>query len=284
MKIDMHCHVNEGSIDSKVKLEEYITLLKSKGFGGMVVTDHNTYNGYRYWKKHIDGKVHNDFVVIKGVEYDTCDAGHIIVIMPQKVKKRLLEIRGLPVKILIDFVHKNGGVLGPAHPCGEKYMSYARCKSYKKNPKLAAKFDFIETYNACEPEESNDGALKLAQKYHKPGVGGSDAHREACVGMAYTEFEDEIKSELDLIAAIRKKEGITADGQIYDKTTKDKLGKVNKVLVYMFWIYNTGGALLERAKRREKWFDENPMDPIDPIELEYKHKKLKKWNATRMQE
>ena len=47
MKIDMHCHVKEGSIDSKVSLEDYITLLKKKEFQGMVITDHNTYNGYR---------------------------------------------------------------------------------------------------------------------------------------------------------------------------------------------------------------------------------------------
>ena len=51
MKIDMHCHVKEGSIDSKVGVEEYITLLKEQGFQGMVITDHDTYNGYRYWKE-----------------------------------------------------------------------------------------------------------------------------------------------------------------------------------------------------------------------------------------
>ena len=86
MKIDMHCHVKEGSIDSKVSLEDYITLLKKKGFQGMVITDHNTYNGYRYWKNHMKGKVHTDFVVLKGIEYDTRDAGHILVIMPEGVK------------------------------------------------------------------------------------------------------------------------------------------------------------------------------------------------------
>ena len=47
MKIDMHCHVKEGSIDSKVGVEEYITILKKHGFQGMVITDHDTYNGYR---------------------------------------------------------------------------------------------------------------------------------------------------------------------------------------------------------------------------------------------
>ena len=48
MKIDMHCHVREGSIDSKVPIEEFIKKLQSKGIDGMLVTDHDTYNGYRH--------------------------------------------------------------------------------------------------------------------------------------------------------------------------------------------------------------------------------------------
>ena len=64
MKIDMHCHVKEGSIDSRVGIEEYIEILKKKGFQGMVITDHDTYNGYRYWKENIKGKKHTDFVAV----------------------------------------------------------------------------------------------------------------------------------------------------------------------------------------------------------------------------
>ena len=80
MKLDMHCHVREGSVDSRVSLDEYITTLKEKGFDGMLITDHDTYHGYRHWKYHMKGKVHEDFVVLKGIEYDTLDAGHIICI------------------------------------------------------------------------------------------------------------------------------------------------------------------------------------------------------------
>lgn len=104
MKIDMHCHVREGSVDSRVSLDEYITTLKEKGFDGMLITDHDTYHGYRHWKYHMKGKVHEDFVVLKGIEYDTLDAGHIICIMPEGVKMRLLEVKGPPVSVLIDFV------------------------------------------------------------------------------------------------------------------------------------------------------------------------------------
>lgn len=43
MKIDMHCHTKEGSIDGKVSIEEYIRMLRNQGFGGMLVTDHDSY-------------------------------------------------------------------------------------------------------------------------------------------------------------------------------------------------------------------------------------------------
>lgn len=273
MKIDMHCHVKEGSIDSKVSLEEYITILKKNGFQGMLITDHNTYKGYRYWKEHMRGKKHTDFVVLKGIEYDTRDAGHIIVIMPEGVKMRLLEVKGLPVSVLIDFVHKNGGILGPAHPCGEKYLSYTNTKRFFKSPELIKRFDFFEGFNACEPEVSNEAAMKLVTRYQKPAIGGSDSHKPECVGRAYTILPEYVTCETELITLIRKKVPIEVGGTLYAKTTKEKLGKASKILTYSFWIYNKGGNLLKAHKRKGKEKEENPVDAIDPIEVELLAKK-----------
>lgn len=269
MKIDMHCHVKEGSIDSKIPIEQYITRLKEKGIDGMMVTDHDTYNGYRYWKENIKDKKYQDFVVLKGIEYDTLDAGHILIIMPPEVKMRLLELRGLPISLLIDFVHHHGGICGPAHPCGEKYMSFTNTKRFQKSPELMEKFDFVEVFNACEPKVSNEGARLLAEKYGKPGVGGSDAHRYECIGMGYTVLEEPVRNELDLILQIRKKAQIGAEGEYYTKTTKDKIGKVNKLLVMAFWVYNRAGALMRQHWRNVKIKKEQPIDPIDPIEIPY---------------
>lgn len=272
MKIDMHCHVKEGSVDSKVGMEEYIEILKEKGFQGMLVTDHNTYKGYRHWKENIKGKKHTDFVVLKGIEYDTSDAGHIIVIMPEGVKMRMLEMRGLPASVLIDFVHRNGGVLGPAHPCGDKYLSFTNTKRYFKNPELIKRFDFMEAYNACESEASNEGAAKLAAKYQKPGIGGSDAHRTECVGRGYTILPEYVTCETELISLIHQKQPVESGGIPYNKTAKDKLGKAGKILTYSFWFYNKGGGLLKSHSRKRKGKEENPIDPIDPIELQYINK------------
>ncbi|MGN1165200.1 MAG: PHP domain-containing protein [Lachnospiraceae bacterium] len=274
MKLDMHCHVKEGSIDSKVSLDEYITKLKQEGFDGMLITDHDTYEGYRHWKYHMKGKAHEDFVVLKGIEYDTRDAGHIICIMPEGVKMRLLELRGMRVATLIDFVHRHGGILGPAHPCGEKYMSFAQTKKYYTSPEIIKRFDFIETFNACEPESSNEGALKLACKYKKPGIGGSDSHKIECVGKAYTILPQWVSCETELISLIRKKVPIEVGGTLYDKTTKERIGKASKLLAYSFWVYNKGGELLKRRRRKLKSEIENPIDPIDPIEFEYLRGKL----------
>lgn len=269
MKIDMHCHVKEGSPDSKISLDEYITILKANGYEGILITDHDTYNGYRHWKNNMKGKVHEDFVVLKGIEYDTSDGGHILVIMPQGVKMRLLELKGMPVAALIDFVHRHGGVLGPAHPCGEAYMSFANTKRYYKNPELMKRFDFVEVFNACEPLESNEKAAKLAYKYGKPGIGGSDAHNPNSAGMAYTKLPQKVTCETDLIELIRKKASFEVGGILYNKTLKDRLGKANKILVYSFWIYNRTGELIKRRARRRKSVLENPMSAIDPIEIEY---------------
>ena len=269
MKIDMHCHVREGSVDSKVSLDEYITKLKERGFDGMVVTDHDTYKGYRHWKNKMKGKVHKDFVVLKGIEYDTRDAGHMLIIMPQGVKMRLLELRGLPLSVLIDFVHHHGGIIGPAHPCGEKYMSFTNTKCCYQSPELIKRFDFIEVFNTCEPEGSNADALRLAQKYGKIGTGGSDSHKLDCVGTGYTILPEPVTCETELIAYIRKKAPLKVGGTLYTKTTKKKIGKVNKVLVYSFWFYNMAGELIKRKSRKEKLISEQPLDPIDPIEIPY---------------
>lgn len=269
MKLDMHCHVKEGSVDSRVTLDEYITLLEKQGFDGMLITDHDTYKGYRHWKNKMKNKVHKDFVVLKGIEYDTRDAGHIIVIMPEGVKMRLLELKGMPVAVLIDLVHRNGGILGPAHPCGEKYLSIMNTVAYKKNPDIMHRFDFVEGFNACESDKSNRGAKALAQKYDKICIGGSDSHKQDCVGLGYTILPKDVSCETELIDMIHSHIDTQVGGSFYNRTLKDRIGRVNKLLVYGFWFYNRGGGMLKQRLRNRNMEPENPTDPIDPIELYY---------------
>ena len=247
----MHCHTKEGSLDGKIPIEEFILNLKKKGYDGMLVSDHNTYNGYRYWRRHLKDRKYRDFTVLKGIEYDTIDAGHILVIMPEDVKLKILELRGLPVQFLIEIVHKNGGILGPAHPCGEKYLSILNTRKHRNQLAVMDKFDFLEGFNACESRESNGRAQEIADQFGLATFGGSDAHKPDCVGLGYTEFDRQITCESDLIALVREKgeKACSCGGEYYSGTTKDKIGKANNLLVQSFWFYNRLGSLWRHRKR-----------------------------------
>lgn len=249
MKLDMHCHTKEGSLDGRIPISEYIKILKSKGFQGMLVTDHDSYDGFRMYRDRLRDKM-NDFVVFKGIEYDTIDAGHILVILPENVKLLLMECRGLPVRILQEVVHKNGGILGPAHPCGERHLSITRTRAFKKNPDIMKNFDFLEAFNACESQESNMEARRLAFQYHLPMLGGSDSHHPDCVGTAYTELKSDVLNESGLIEYIKEKREITYGGEYYQGTVKGKLGIFNRVLVESFWFYNHFASMYRSHKRK----------------------------------
>lgn len=256
MKIDMHCHIQEGSMDGQVSLVKYIDKLISLGFGGMVITDHGTYSGYNYWRNNIRGRFHPDFKVFRGMEYDTSDYGHFIVIMPEDVDLPILELRGLTIKKLVKIVHFYGGVLGPAHPCGEPILSFYNNKfrlRWEKD-KLLQNFDFIEVYNACESAKSNAAAKRLAIQYRKPGVGGSDAHSIGCVGLGYTRVPAAIKTETDLIDYLRTKPRIKSGGERYCHTAKDRLGKWNRCLLAFFYLYNQLASMVQFPQRFRQLF------------------------------
>lgn len=247
MKLDMHCHTKEGSPDCKLELLENIRLLKEKGFHGMLITDHDSYKAYRYYKKL--PRKPEDFVVLKGIEYDTIDAGHMLIIMPTGVKLPILELRGLPVILLIEIVHHYGGIIGPAHPCGEKFLSIRSTLRDKIAKNIFKKFDFVEGYNACEDADSNMRAMRLAREHDLPCFGGSDSHKPNGVGFGYTILQENISDETDLINYIRSGKATMVGGCHYEHTTKAKLGRVNKVLVYSFWFYNRASALFRRKSR-----------------------------------
>ena len=51
-------------------------------------------------------------------------------------------------------------------------------------------------------------------------------------------------------------------GRHYEHTTKDKLGKINNVLVYSFWFYNRICALLRRKARNLELMENQIIESI----------------------
>ena len=253
MKFDLHCHTKEGSLDAKLGIVPYAKMLKEQGYDGMLVTDHNSYKGYEAWV-HCQDKPEElkDFVVLKGIEYDTRDGGHVLIILPDRVDCPLLEKRGMKFCHLEKLVHTLGGIIGAAHPYGYGYFAITNTNLYKNQPDIIKKFDFIESYNSGIPLENNKLAKTLAQKYKKPETAGSDAHSAVRVGTAYSVFEQPVTCNNDLIRLILKKEKIRAVGKVYDKLLKHRMFALKMVIIWGYWIYNkTGMVLYTYARHKE---------------------------------
>lgn len=216
MLIDMHCHTAEGSLDAHASIFEIVDKLKIMGFDGVVVTDHNSYKGYEAWVR----SKRNDFLVLKGIEYDSYDAGHIIVILPSDVDDKIFRYRGMRIKDLSQKVHELGGVLGPAHPFDHGRLGMCRWPKYKNIFNLdntMKLFDFVESFNSSASSLGNAMAKQLALRYKLPGTGGSDSHRERTIGFGKTFFTKNILSNEDLIKAIKDNAITNAEGEYTQK-------------------------------------------------------------------
>jgi predicted metal-dependent phosphoesterase TrpH len=64
--------------------------------------------------------------------------------------------------------------------------------------------DAVEVMNSKVTEKENDFAAKVAEGLGVPSTGGSDAHEVDEVGIYATHFSDSIRSEKELVEALRR--------------------------------------------------------------------------------
>ena len=251
MKFDLHCHTREGSLDSRVSILKYISEYKKLGYDGFMITDHNTYKGCKAMDELSKlpelAEELAGFTVIRGIEYDTKDAGHVLVVMPDDVYLKLLHIRGMRLRKLIYVVHSCGGVLGLAHPFGA--ASSSAMGFTIMNYDLIEQLDFIEVFNTCESELSNYLAKELAAKYELPGTAGTDAHRDEYIGMACTEIDAEIRCNNDFIEAIQNGAAFRASGTEREETSSGK-AKEHWAGVLGYKAYNRGIGKVRSVHRK----------------------------------
>ena len=89
----------------------------------------------------------------------------------------------------------------------------------------------------------------IAEIYDKPMTGGSDAHRNDAVGLGYTLLPENVRTQQDFIDLIRSGQKLRIGGHFYGKSTKEKLGRANHLLVYGFFYYNKALNLAKQTQR-----------------------------------
>jgi len=166
--VDLHIH-SKYSPDSTVEPKTILKVAKERGLQGVAVTDHNTIRGGLETLK-----INNDprFLVIVGSEIETDDKEDIIGLFLTK------EIQSTRTKEVIKEIKEQGGIVLWAHP-------YREGKNLLPS-NLIKSVDVIEGFNAKTYESQNLSAQQLAERYHKPVVGASDAHSASEIGNAAT--------------------------------------------------------------------------------------------------
>lgn len=202
MLIDLHNHTRHSSVCSLLSAQDLIERAMAVGLDGVCVTEHQVIEGANVAQKV--GRRYG-FPVFRGVEAHTT-IGDILVYgyyydIPE----------GTDGVELCRTVADAVGVAVMAHPFRSRVPALGRYlerqglpldENLVGRPELSG-FTAIETLNSqCTGGES-EKAQRLADILGLPGVGGSDSHALHMVGRCATRFQAPIRSDEELVAALK---------------------------------------------------------------------------------
>ena len=187
MLIDLHNHTLPLSIDSGLRAERLIECARERGLDGLCLTEHD-----RLWSPDDLARLRDrtGFLILAGCEITT-QIGHIIAIGLSELRSDFYRL-----ETLREAADREGAILIAAHPLrdGQRIAAHR---------KLLPLFDALEGYNGTESATHNQLASHLSAELGRPATGGSDAHAEHEVALCATHVDGPIRTESDLISAIK---------------------------------------------------------------------------------
>jgi predicted metal-dependent phosphoesterase TrpH len=197
--IDLHLH-SEASDDSRAPVEAYLKWLRRKKderpVDGIVLTEHRQFDVQSDYR---DLEDKYGLLILKASEVET-EYGHVLVYgVNEEILKRFdfSNVR-IPAQELINEVAVRGGVAMPCHP-GRPTIGLI--EHYETRPPLEGVVG-VEALNGGSKKGENERVTNLMESHGYHGFGGSDAHLVIFVGICATQFNAEIETIEDLVAAL----------------------------------------------------------------------------------
>ena len=214
---ETHLHTLEGSACARVAGADYIDFMKSRGFAGMIVTDHFftgncAVNRSLPWKEKVSlymagyrnalaASSGKDFDVMFGIEYNFRGDEYLLYGLDEKWLLDNPDIESLSYEGVYERVHQGGGIMFQAHPYRERgYLADIRL-----NPSVT---DGIEIYNAENDDNMNALAYEYAKKLNVPMTGGSDIHYFRDSALGGTMLPERIDDSADFARLVMAGEGV----------------------------------------------------------------------------
>jgi predicted metal-dependent phosphoesterase TrpH len=195
MKFDLHLHTTRHSPDSVMDPYAMLRRAMEIGLDGVVITEHD----WLWTEQELDElrAAAPGLIVLAGIEV-SARQGHFL---SYGVRDPFAVPRGIDVTHLCHEVHRQGGAVVAAHPFrwGQPFDDILR----QDRPVL----DGLELMTNNMDAECRQQAARVQAEYALTGLGSSDAHDEAVLGICYTDFDSTIRDQRDLIEAIRGQRG-----------------------------------------------------------------------------
>lgn len=203
MIIDMHIHTTLGSEDSIINPDELIEIAKAKGLGGVCITEH----GNKSPEGIADFAKRHNFPVFGGMEAST-ELGDILIFGLASYPRQIHRAADLR-----QFVVQAGGVMIAAHPFRNDFPKawdnlWSRQRKILTIEEACRRplfqlVEAMEVVNGWATEEDLDFARQVSARLGLAGTGGSDAHTIPEIGRCITIFDNHIRTEEELLAAIK---------------------------------------------------------------------------------
>jgi predicted metal-dependent phosphoesterase TrpH len=175
LRLDLHNHTSF-SADGLMSPAALLTGARAKGIHCIAVTDHNTVQGALEALVLAEADLSLPRV-IPGIELTTADGEIIGLYVEENIPS------GLSLSESVARIRAQGGLVYLPHP----YDFFRRgAISRGERVRAAELADIIEVVNGRSlGPRAGKKAGGLARRLNKPGGAGSDAHREAEIGLAY---------------------------------------------------------------------------------------------------
>ncbi|QJW99387.1 CehA/McbA family metallohydrolase [Frigoriglobus tundricola] len=197
MKFDLHMHTARHSHDAETDPFDLVRAAIRAGLDGIVITEHD----FLWTEPELEElrAFAPQLVILAGVEV-TGRGGDMLC---YGLTDPFAVPRGIAWGELCREVHRQGGACVAAHP---NRWDQPFEKLLKEQ---AAEIDGIEVMsNNMDPGLRAKAAVLLKKYPEFAQLGNSDSHAAWSVGCCYTEFDATIRTNSDLVAAIRGRKGV----------------------------------------------------------------------------
>ena len=226
---ETHMHTSEASRCAKKPAAEGVAHMISKGYKGVIVTDH-FHNGSTCvdrnlpWNEWVDGYCKGyenakkaaedtDLSVFFGVEFNFQGDEYLLYGIDKEWLLSHPQMLEYSRKELFEEVDKAGGLMIHAHPYRERYYIFEIFLSPEN-------CHGVEIYNAQNPSYQNALAYRYAKKYKLPMSSGSDIHFKTEEVLGGVRCSRPLKDIHDFVQAFKNGEltpvSIRSDGTVVD--------------------------------------------------------------------